>query len=143
MKAQFINLFWSVCKKRRGCQARCRRRSRGWAGQACCLHHGSTAPLPTGTETCCPRTPLRRGQGRGRLQARAAGIPSLPQTCLPGRQPQAAREAARNSLARQRQPGAARVGAGEGAGCPGRVKAFQAKIPQQKAGSASELKSKC
>lgn len=32
----------------------------------------------------------------------------------------------------------------EGVGCPGRVKAsFQDKIPQQKAGSASELKSKC
>lgn len=40
------------------------------------------------------------------------------------------------------QPGQAR-GAGVGADCPGRVKAFQAKISQQKAGSASELKSKC
>lgn len=40
------------------------------------------------------------------------------------------------------QPGQVR-GAGVGAGCPGRVKAFQAEISQQKAGSASELKFKC
>lgn len=143
MKAQFINLFWSVCKKGRGYRAPRRRCSRGWAGRACCLHHGSAARLPAGTETCCPGLALWWGQGRGQLRGRAAGIPPLPQTHLPGGQPQATREAAGSSLARQRQPGAARAGTGQGEGCPGRVKAFQAEISQQKAGSASELKSKC
>lgn len=144
MKARFINLFWSVCKKGRGYQAPRRRCSRGWAGRACCLHHGSAARLPAGTETCCPGLALWWGQGRGRLRGRAAGIPPLPQTHLPGggspRPPGKLQGAA--------WPGSASLGlpapgTGEGEGCPGRVKAFQAEISQQKAGSASELKSKC
>lgn len=140
MKAQFINLFWSVCKKGRGCQEPCRRCSRGWAKQACCLHHRSTARAPPAPRLVAPAPTFGRVRGE---MVRSAGMSPLPRTLLARGQPQAAREAVGSSLARQHQHGAAHAGAREVAGCSGRVKAFQTEIPQQKAGSALELKSKC
>lgn len=110
-----------------------------WVGRACELPPSPAhIPAPSRADTYCPGQdllPLDQGRRRGQLWGRAAGIPPLPQAHLPGGQPQVAGDTAGSSLAR--------AGAGEGMGCPGRVKAFQAKIPQQKAGSASELKSKC
>lgn len=84
-------------------------------GQTRVLPAARGSPLPL---TCCPALAFSRGQGRGRLWAGAAGIPPLPKTHLPGGQPQIPGELAGSSLARQHQPGATRVRAGEGRGLP-------------------------
>lgn len=142
METQLINLFWSVCKKERGCQAPCGRCSRGWAGRVCCLQHGSAAWLPAGTDLL-PCLTLFTGSGKGPAVGRAAGIPPLPQTHLPGGQPPTTGKLRGAAWSGSTSLGLPEEGLKRGGGCPGRVKAFQAKIPQQKAGSASELKSKC
>lgn len=103
----------------------------------------SPAGLPAGTDLL-PCLPLFPGSGKWPAVGRAAGIPPLPKpTCPGGGQPHTPGKPWGAAWPGSTSLGLPGWGLERGGGCPGRVKAFQAKIPQQKAGSASELKSKC
>lgn len=130
MKAQFINLFWSVWRKGRGCWEPC---SRGWARRACCLHHRPTARAPPAPRLVAPVHTFGR-VGERWAAGQVCGDPSSPPNPLPRGQPQAAREAVGSSLARQHQHGLPMWG-------PGRVRAaleglrlFRPKSPNRRQG---------
>lgn len=138
METQFINLFWCVCRKERGCGAR--QEVQPWVGRARVPRPAGLRSLAPAAADLLPCLALSRGQGSGRLRAGLQGSLLSPKpTCPRGAAPKPC-GAARPGSTSLGLPG---CGLEEGRGCPGRVKAFQAKIPQQKAGSASELKSKC
>lgn len=85
-----------------------------WVGRArVCPQRGSLLAL-----TCCPAFPCSRGQGSGRLWAGLRGSLLSPNPPARGGTAPHSREAVGSSLARQHQPGATRVGAGEGRGLP-------------------------
>lgn len=114
-----------------------------WVGKASVLSpsqaHSTGSPS---TKTSCPRAHLWQGWGemgcRSGLRGSLLSPKPTAQGAAPGCQGSCGEQPGQAAPAR-----AAHVGAREGAGCSGRVKAFQTEIPQQKAGSALELKSKC
>lgn len=113
-----------------------------WVGKASVLSpsqvHSTGSPS---TKTSCPHAHLWQGRGEMGCRLGLRGSLLSPKPTAQG-QPQAAREAVGAAWPGSTSTGLPMRGQG-GCGCSGRVKAFQTEIPQQKAGSALELKSKC